>query len=218
VVKLTKFTHSCVRLDDGERSLTVDPGVFSEIAAALDGAQAVLVTHEHPDHVDVGELVAAVRRDPQLRVYAPAPVVELLSQQLDGDDERVTAVAPGQAFDAAGFSVRVLGGQHALIHPTIPMVANNGYLIDDAIYHAGDSFVVPSVPVEVLIAPIHAPWSKVAEVIDFVVAVRAPRVIGAHEAGLSQIGRDLVEGHVARIGGEHGSDYLALAPSESVDV
>lgn len=217
-MKLTKFSHSCVRLDDADRSLTVDPGVFSEVAAALDGVQAVLVTHEHPDHVDVGELVAAVRRDPQLRVYAPPSVVEVLSQQLDGNGEQVTAVTPGQAFDAAGFGVRALGGQHAIIHQTIPMVANNGYLIEDAIYHPGDSFVVPTVPVQLLIAPIHAPWSKVAEVIDFVVAVRAPRVVGAHEAGLSQVGRDLVEGHVARIGGEHGSDYLGLGPSESVDV
>lgn len=213
-MKLTKFGHSCVRLDDADRALTVDPGVFSEVAAALDGVQAVLVTHEHPDHVDVGELAAAARRNPDVRVYAPPSVAALLDDVAD----QVITVTPGQTFDAAGFTVRALGGQHALIHQTIPMVANNGYLIEDAVYHPGDSFVVPSVPVQLLIAPIHAPWSKVAEVIDFVVSVRAPRVVGAHEAGLSQVGRGLVEGHVARIGAEHGSDYLALAPTESVDV
>ena len=28
-MQLTKFTHACVRLDDGDRSLTIDPGAFS---------------------------------------------------------------------------------------------------------------------------------------------------------------------------------------------
>ena len=31
LMQLTKFTHSCVRLDDGDRRLVIDPGVFSEV-------------------------------------------------------------------------------------------------------------------------------------------------------------------------------------------
>jgi L-ascorbate metabolism protein UlaG (beta-lactamase superfamily) len=213
-VKLTKYSHSCVRLDGDGRSLALDPGVFSEVAAAIDGVQAVLITHEHPDHVAVDELTGAAERNPNLRIYAPQPVADLLS----GLGGQVTVVSPGQDFDAAGFRVRALGGQHALIHPTIPMVANNGYLIEESVYHPGDALVVPPAPVEVLLAPIHAPWSKVAEVIDFIVAVRAPRTIGVHEAGLSEVGRGLVEGHVARIGAEHGSEYLTLPPADSIDV
>ena len=49
-MQLTKFTHACVRLDDGNRSLVIDPGVFSEVEAALDGVSTVLITHEHVDH------------------------------------------------------------------------------------------------------------------------------------------------------------------------
>ena len=44
---LTKFTHSCVRLEDGDRALVIDPGVFSEVEAALSGVNRVLITHEH---------------------------------------------------------------------------------------------------------------------------------------------------------------------------
>jgi L-ascorbate metabolism protein UlaG (beta-lactamase superfamily) len=213
-VELTKYSHSCVRFDDGDRSLAVDPGVFSEAAAALDGVDGVLITHEHPDHLDAGQLVAAAKRDPRLRIWAPPAVAGGLAEL----GEQVVAVEPGHAFDAVGFPVRVFGGQHALIHPTIPVVANNGYLVGDAVFHPGDALVVPPATVELLLAPIHAPWSKVAEVIDFVVAVRAARAVGIHEAGLSEIGRGLVEGHVARIGAEHGCEYRGVAPGETLTV
>ncbi|MDT4947645.1 MAG: hypothetical protein QOJ37_240 [Pseudonocardiales bacterium] len=213
-MQLTKFTHSCVRFDDGDRTLVVDPGVFSEVSAALDGADAVLITHEHADHIDLEQLRAAAERDPRLRIWAPVPVARELSEL----GEQVLTSAPGQAFEAAGFRVRTFGGQHALIHATIPVVPNVGYLVEDTVYHPGDSFIVPPVPVGLLLAPISAPWSKVGEVIDFVVAVRAPRVLGIHEAVLSDAGRALVEGHVSRIGGEHGSEYKPLAPAETIEV
>lgn len=213
-MQLTKFTHSCVRLDDGDRTLVIDPGVFSEVSAALDGADAVLITHEHPDHLDLDQLRAAAQRDPRLRIWAPEPVA---SELADLGDQVLTSAA-GQGFEAAGFSVRTFGGQHALIHATIPVIANVGYLIEDAVFHPGDSLIVPAAPVQVLLAPIHAPWSKTAEVIDFVVATRAPRVIGIHDGLLNEIGRGFVENHVARIGGEHGSEYRYLAPAETLDV
>lgn len=212
-MRLTKYSHSCVRIDDGDRALVLDPGMFSEVNAALDGAAAVLITHEHPDHVDLDELRAAARRDNRLRVWAPRPVAEALQV---GD--QVVVAEPGQAFEAAGFAVRTFGGQHALIHPAIPVVPNVGYLVEDAVYHPGDALLVPPVPVEVLLAPIHAPWSKTAEVIDFVVAVRAPRAIGIHDALLTGAGRSVVEGHVERIGGEYGIRYQHLEPAETLDV
>ena len=49
---ITKFTHACVRLDCKGRVLVIDPGIFSE-PQALIGADAVLVTHEHADHIDI---------------------------------------------------------------------------------------------------------------------------------------------------------------------
>src|SRR2546425_10657184 len=105
-MQLTKFTHSCVRFDDGDRALVVDPGVFSEVDAALDGAQAVLITHEHPDHIDTDKLRAAANRDPRLRIWAPSSVSSTLADL----GEQVVTSAPGESFAAAGFAVRTFGG------------------------------------------------------------------------------------------------------------
>jgi hypothetical protein len=154
----------------------------------------------------------AASRDSRMRIFAPAPVAKMLEEL----GEQVVTVAAGETFDAGGFPVRTFGGQHALIHPSIPVVANLGYLIEDTVYHPGDSLIVPSVPVAALFAPVHAPWSKISEVIDFVISVRAPVAVGIHDALLTDAGRSLVEGHLTRFGAEHGVEYRALASGEQL--
>lgn len=211
-MQLTKFTHACVRLDDGDRSLVLDPGSFSEVDEALDGAAAILITHEHADHVDADRVRAALERDPRLRLYAPRSVTGAFAAA----GEQVVTVGPGEQFAAGGFDVQAFGGQHALIHPAIPVVANVGYLIDGAVYHPGDSFTVPPAAVSTLLLPTSAPWSKVAEVIDFAIAVRAGRVHQIHDSMVTDVYAGLVEGHLDRIAGPHGVRFQHLQVRESV--
>ena len=213
-MRLTKYTHSCVRLDDGDATLVIDPGVYSEASDALVGADAVLITHEHPDHLDAAAVRAAAAANPELRVFAPAGVASSLADL----GERVVAVTPGESFQAAGYDVETYGGQHALIHSSIPVVANIAYLVGNSVYHPGDSFTVPPVEVQTLLLPLHAPWSKVSEVIDFLIAVRAPQAFQIHDALLNELGLSLPEGHLTRIGGEYGLAYRHLASGESVEV
>jgi glyoxylase-like metal-dependent hydrolase (beta-lactamase superfamily II) len=176
-MQLTKHVHSCVRLDDGERSLVIDPGGFSDLDSALDGVSAVLITHEHTDHLDHDRVVAAAQADPRLRIWAPAAVAATLLELGD----QVVTVGADESFEAAGFAVQTFGGQHALIHPLIPIVANIGFLIDGTVFHPGDSFVVPPAPVNPLLLPANAPWSKISEIIDYAIAVRAPFSYPIHD-------------------------------------
>ncbi|MDT4911498.1 MAG: hypothetical protein QOC66_626 [Pseudonocardiales bacterium] len=181
-MQLSKHKHSCVRFDDGDRTLVIDPGMFSDVDTALDGADGVLITHEHFDHLAEEPVRAALRADPRLRLWAPAPVAATLAEFGD----QVVTIGAGESFGAAGFAVQTFGGQHALIHPQIPIVANVGFLVDGTVYHPGDSFVVPPVPVATLLLPANAPWSKMSEVIDFAVAVRAPRAYPIHDSMVNE--------------------------------
>lgn len=218
-MKLTKYTHACVRLEKNGDVLVLDPGIFSETDEAFMGAEGILITHEHADHVDVPAVAAALAANGELTVHAPASVAAALREASPAAAGRIMDVAPGEEFEVAGFSVRTFGGQHALIHPQIPVVANVGYLIDENLYHPGDSLIVPpGLQVKTLLVPIHAPWSKVGEVIDFVNSVRAPQAFQIHDALLNEKGLGFTEAHVQRIGAQYGTDFRHLATRESTRI
>ena len=210
-MRITKYTHSCVRLD-GDGVLVVDPGEFSE-RSALDGADAVLITHEHPDHLDLAALTETVERRPGLRVFAHEQVLPKLAAFGD----IATAVGPGESFAAAGFAVRTFGGRHALIHPDIPRIANLAYLIGDDdtnVYHPGDSFTVPEdTDVDTLFVPLNAPWMKLMESIDFVRAVKPGRAFAIHDALLNATGAGISDGHLTRLS---GTTYAHVAPETTI--
>lgn len=211
---LTWWGHACVRLERSGSSLVIDPGTFSDLSV-LDAADAVLVTHEHPDHVAVGQLDVALATRSHLQVWAPAGVVDLLDASTVAPG-RVHAVQAGEAFMAAGFDVVVLGEWHELIHVDVPRVANVAYLVDDAVLHPGDSFTLPpaTTSVDVLLAPVSGPWLKLADVIDYVRAVHPRLVVPIHDAPLNDIGTALADRLVASLGGSSG--YRRLGSGDEV--
>jgi L-ascorbate metabolism protein UlaG (beta-lactamase superfamily) len=216
-MKLTKYTHACVRITDGENRLVIDPGVFSEVETALDGIDAVLITHLHPDHVDTAKLVAAATANPDLRIWGPVDLLAQLGSEPALAD-RLTRVGPNEKLQAGGFEVATFGGQHALIHPNIPTISNIGFLVGGAVYHPGDSFAVPNASVEVALVPLHAPWSKTSEVVDYTVSVRARRAFQIHDSLLTPIGQNAVKGLLGSVTAGFGIDFALLDVAESVDI
>jgi L-ascorbate metabolism protein UlaG (beta-lactamase superfamily) len=210
-MRLIKFGHACVRLESDGGVLVIDPGSFSE-REALDGANAVLVTHEHPDHLLVDAVVDEHAKRPELRVFAHADVAPML----DAIADAVTTVAPGDAFVAAGLRIRAYGGTHAQIHADIPRVANLGYLVDGQVYHPGDSlYVPPETTVDTLLVPVSGPWLKVAEAIDFLRAVGPRQAIAIHDALYNDIGLGLVDRLFNQLG---RTDFRRLGSAGEVTI
>jgi L-ascorbate metabolism protein UlaG (beta-lactamase superfamily) len=188
-MELTKHAHACVTLDKGNGHLLVDPGIFNQNAAELvAAASTILITHEHPDHVDEPALTAALEARPELKIYGPEAVVGRWRDRAG----QVTAVGDGDRFQAEGFEITVFGELHALIHHDIPQVANVGYLIDGQVYHPGDSYHVPPVPVPTLLLPTSGPWASFGQAIDFVREIGPQNVVQIHELLLSEVGQQMM--------------------------
>jgi L-ascorbate metabolism protein UlaG (beta-lactamase superfamily) len=213
VMELIKHGHACVVLRDGDRRLVLDPGAFTE-PSALDGASAVLITHEHADHFVPDRLRAALDADPALEVWTNTSV----AAQLEGLGSRVHVVGHGDAVTVAGFDVHVHGELHAEVHPEIPRIPNVGFLVDGLVFHPGDALTVPDEPVATLLLPVHAPWSKAAEVIDYVREVHADQAYAVHDALLSDTGLGVVGGLLGERGPGTPTPYSRLAPGESVEL
>lgn len=213
---LTFWGHSCVRFDGDGGALVVDPGTYSDVAAALDGASGVLVTHEHPDHVDLASL--APRVGPDLPVWGPSSVVDGL-QAAGAPESSLHAVRAGDELEIAGHRVQVTGEWHAVIHRDLPRVQNVGYLVDGRVLHPGDALVEPpaGTSVDVLLTPVAAPWLRPSETVDYVRAVAPRVVVPIHDVQLSDVGRGAVESLLARLGGAGAPVRLAVGESLPLD-
>jgi L-ascorbate metabolism protein UlaG (beta-lactamase superfamily) len=185
-VKLTKHEHACVAAEKDGTSIVIDPGTFSPGAAdIIAAADVILVTHEHADHVNEGAINAALADRTGLTVYAP----EALRAMFAAHPRQFTAVTDGDELKVGAFTVTVHGSDHAVIHPAIPTCANVGFLLDGSVYHPGDAYHVPQVPVSTLLLPTSGPWMKFGEAIDYVTAVQPHQVVQIHEALLSETGQ-----------------------------
>jgi L-ascorbate metabolism protein UlaG (beta-lactamase superfamily) len=213
-MKLTKRGHACIRVEKDGRALVIDPGAFSEKHAAVD-AEALLVTHEHPDHFDVGRLRAALDRNPEARIWTLRSVADQLTGVFPG---RVNTVGDGDTFTAAGFEIEVHGQLHAEIHPDIPRITNIGFVVDGSLFHPGDALTVPGRPVEHLMLPVHAPWSKIAEVLDYVREVKPARTYSLHDGLLSDNGFVVYDRMLGEGGPGTGATFRRLLPGESTEL
>jgi L-ascorbate metabolism protein UlaG (beta-lactamase superfamily) len=178
-VRITKLRHSCLFVEEADARVLLDPGTFSSGFEQLTDLTGVLVTHQHPDHVDIDRLRPLLSANPGARVFTD----EATAGQLSNAGIDASTVREGDTLDV-GVEVRVFGRDHATIHPDIPVVPNVGYLVGGRLFHPGDSFTLPPVDVEILALPTSAPWLKLAESVDYLRAV-APRIaVPIHEAHL----------------------------------
>jgi len=213
-VRFTKLGHSCVRLEKDGAVLVIDPGTFTDAAAALAGATAVLVTHEHPDHFDADAIRAALQADPDLTLGANRSITAQFSEFGD----RVFETRHGDALSVAGLSVHVYGVDHALIHQDIPLVVNNGFLVEGELFHPGDSYTIPAEPVGTLLVPISAPWLKAGEMIDYFRAVAPARGYAIHDAILNDAGLALMTRMLAVAAAPSGAPVARLEPGTTIDL
>jgi L-ascorbate metabolism protein UlaG (beta-lactamase superfamily) len=211
-VLLTKLGHSCVRLEKDSVRLVIDPGVWAG-PDVLAGASAILVTHEHPDHLDDHAVRAALAADPGLQLWANETVAGRLSE-FGG---RVHVVRHGDAVTAVGFDVHVYGSDHAIIDSALPVIRNTGFAVDGQVFHPGDSFTLPEEPIPVLLVPVSATWLKFSEVADYLRTVAPGRGYWIHDALLNDKGASLIE-NLVNLAPAASGPASYLAPGTSVEL
>ena len=212
-MRITKFEHAGLRIDDSGETMLVDPGGFTNLPADLGQVTAAVITHEHPDHFDPANLQRIREIAPHVPIYAPAGVAATAS------DVAVTVIAPDESATVGAFTLRFFGGEHAVIHRTLPRIENVGVLINDELYYPGDSYAVPAgVEVQTLAAPLGAPWLKIGDAMDFVLAVRPRRAFGTHDMTLSQIGREMHRQRLRWATEADGGEFFDLDPGDVLEV
>ena len=209
---LVKHDHACLVIDKADSSLIIDPGSFTLPLSDVFGVVAVVITHEHPDHWTAEHLERILSQNPGARIFGPAGVAAAAT------DFTIEIVADGDTIEIEPFTLRFFGEKHAEIHSSIPIIDNVGVLVNGSFYYGGDSYTVPPVEVETLAAPIGAPWLKIGEAMDYVIAVAPKQAFPVHEATLSRIGRDMGQARLTYATELGGGTFTALEPLESLEL
>jgi L-ascorbate metabolism protein UlaG (beta-lactamase superfamily) len=207
---LSKFRHSCLLIDVGGVRLLLDPGGFSAGFEGLTDLSGVLITHQHPDHLDVGRLTALLEANPQAEILADAAS----TAQLADAGVPARAVAPGEATSVSGVSVEVYGGRHAEIAPGVPVPPNVGYAIGGRFAYSGDAYTAPPEPVQVLAIPTAAPWLRAADTVGFLQQVRPQAVVPVHDGMLATT--DLYYAIYRRFAAEQDTAFQVLGDGQPV--
>ena len=208
-MRVTHLGHSCLLVESSGVRVLVDPGAFSHGFEELTDLSAVLVTHQHLDHLDVERLPQLLEANDGANVVVEPETAAELSRA--GIDAR--PLHPGEDLALAGLTVSAVGGTHALIHTDIPRVGNVGFVLAEEsgprLFHPGDAIDTAPDGVDVLALPLAAPWSALKETVDFLRAVSPRTWFPIHDALLSDVGR----GVFLRVGGS-----LAPDGAEQVDL
>jgi L-ascorbate metabolism protein UlaG (beta-lactamase superfamily) len=192
MMKITKYGHACFTVEIDGQVLVVDPGNFTHDFVMTDTIVAVVITHEHGDHFNPTILADIHDKNPESILVSLPSIIEKMP------NHKSQSVAAGATTKVGPFTLEFFGGKHATIYPSIPLVDNVGVFINDKIYYSGDSFALPDKPVAVLALPVSAPWLKISETIDFLLAVKPQLVFPTHDAILSETGMSLTDNLVQR--------------------
>jgi L-ascorbate metabolism protein UlaG (beta-lactamase superfamily) len=216
-VQITRFGHAAVLVEVADTRILVDPGVFSpDETFALTALDAIIVTHQHADHIDPARGAQLLAGNPSATLIADPETAGAV------DFGSWTPNAEGQVSEINGLTVTGVGSQHAVIVPEIPRIANVGVLItapgEPTLFLAGDTYEYVPAGVDVLGVPLAAPWAKVGETVEFVQRVAPKVMFPVHDCTIADIAYPMYWGHLSNFGGVEDARKLGQDESTTVSV
>lgn len=212
-MKITHLGHSCVLLEAADQRILIDPGNFSDLSKVHD-LTAILVTHQHPDHVDPAQLAPLLAANPEAQVLLEAQTVHQLGEAAGDHRDRLDSMPTGTDVHLGAVTITPVGQRHAFIHDFVPWIDNTGLVVradgEPTVFHPGDALDAEPGHVDVLLVPVNAPWARVGDTVSFVRRVAPARVVPIHDGLLNDTGRGMYLHHVGTFGADGGVEVLDL--------
>ncbi len=210
-MRITKFGHCCLLIEEGGLRILTDPGNLSEGQNAAMDIDVVLITHEHADHFHTESVQAVLKNNPQAVVITNTAVGKLLEKF----GVKFQCVEHGEHFIQGDVRFEGHGEEHAAFHSSIPNVQNTGYLVAEKLFFPGDAFTVPRIPVDVLALPVAGPWMKFSEAVDYAVATKTKTAFPVHEGIMKSPG--FIIQRMGTVLESLGIRFVALTEGQTAD-
>src|SRR3989344_2278196 len=183
-MRITKLGHSCLTMEEHGVKILFDPGTYSSGHENVRDLDAMLITHQHPDHYSLDLVKMILSNNPGALIITNGEVGALLKDA----GIKFESLEDGGKLKVKDVEIEGLGKEHAFIYDTVKAVVNTGYLVAGRFFHPGDNFYDPGRNIEILGLPVSAPRMKLAEALDYFKKIKPKNVFPIHDGNLKVFG------------------------------
>ncbi len=208
-MKITKLEHSGLAVEKDGQTILIDPIEIDQTLPEFPNVIAIIITHQHSDHLQSSVIQRLLAAFPSMRIYAPGDTLPQIPE--------AKQIRNGSLAETGDFKMVFFSENHAPIFKGEIPCQNVGVVVDGMVAHPGDSFDLPQKQVDLLCVPISAPWSKISDVADYVQSARPKSVLPIHDAVLSPFGRNFHINCLKKICEQNNVTLFDLKPGESIE-
>lgn len=190
-LKITFIGHGTLMFEYGGKVIHVDPWGKLADYSKLPKADLILITHEHPDHLDL-DAIKKIKTDKTVVILTKNCAKKVGSGEImsNGDSKSVT----GLKIDAVP--------AYNLVHmrdkgmPYHPKGVGNGYVItfgDKKVYIAGDTENTPEMKalkgIDVAFLPMNLPYTMTPEMVADAAKAFKPKILYPYHTGDTDVSK-----------------------------
>lgn len=207
-MKISKYLHSCLLVEDQKKTFLFDPGVFTfqeKVLAvnSLSKLDYILITHEHPDHVYLPFVHDLVTKFPDVKIVTNQSIVNILH------NENIKATDVGDNI------VQLENAPHEMLWDSKPP-ENTLITLSGRLAHPGDSLHFKT-SVEILALPIVAPWGSTTDAVNLALKLKPKVVIPIHDWMYKDIVRQMMYQRFNDFFKSKGITFKGLETGEQYD-
>ena len=181
-MKITKLGHCCLLIEiRGTRFLT-DPGSYTTLQNEIRNIHAIIISHEHTDHLHIESLKTVLKNNPKAIIISNSSVGLILEKE----NISYNKISDGDEYKINDIIISGHGNRHAPIYRDYEQTENTGYFFDNKLFYPGDAFTKIDRPIDILAFPVAAPWLNIQQAMDYVLEVRPQIAIPVHDGGLTK--------------------------------
>lgn len=212
-MKLTKYVHSCVLVEDQGKVALFDPDNFTWGSKtfpidSLKQLDYILITHTHGDHYSLDFVKALLAKFPKAAIFTTEQVAE------DLKDNGVTNVSTSSQGE-----VEVTEAPHEDMTPLTghPNDENVAITLHGKITHPGDSLQINETAA-VLLLPVDGPWGSTVEATKLAKGVKPKYVLPIHDAMHTDDWRGMNYDWVENFCKQNNITFLRPEPGKPIEV
>lgn len=208
-MRITKYLHSCLLVEEQDKIILFDPGVFTYNEKALTAEKLtnldyILITHEHPDHCHLPFIHELVSKFPEVKIITNPSIVAIL--------EKENIKASSSPDDIVSLELLT----HEKLWDKEPP-QNVVISIFNTLTHPGDSLHFAKSH-NILALPLTAPWGSTTEAVTKALAMQPKVILPIHDWMLKDGVRQEMYKRLQGFFKEKSIDFKCLETGESVEV